>query len=361
MIYFINFIVVLFLSTIYDFTKDKYIKKLLLMVLIFFISLLPGYRSITVGTDTRSYVSMFTSQNDFLGYYSLGIEPLFSLIISILNKIGFVDYSSYFLFFSLFISILVVKGIKNISEDNISLPLFSYLTISIMFFSQFNVLRQAIAVAIFLFSFKFLIERNNTKYVICILFACLFHYSAIFLLIMPFLFRIETRFYRILFSVLTVLFFVFLSTYLASLFSSLTGTERVLSNIDVKEASSGRSFLYFYTFILLCFYIVKFIRKKVDTVYDKLFEIVIILLIMFWFSVIFLGLNYRGPGRILMYFNTCFVLLPMTSVFDLKKYSRVMVCLLYVFFCFIYIYMLFQIGNIHEVNPYISNLNLNIF
>ena len=121
-------------------------------------------------------------------------------------------------------------------------------------------LRQGLAVYCFIYSFQYLIEKRNIwKYVICILVAALFHYSAIILLPLYFLFnqskvkRIEPIFYLLLY-----IFFVFFGEKLKNPIESITSTllPKYMYYIDNEEGiklGSGMGLLlssFFYLYIL---------------------------------------------------------------------------------------------------------------
>ena len=153
--------------------KSKYITR---AVISFLYVLLLGLRGENVGVDTPNYVE---------SYFRFGeegcpwMEPGFDFINRTCYKahlgvhwviltVSFI--SSLFLYFTL----LPLKGEKY-SIAALCLNLFT-------FFSFVNIVRQMVAVSIFLFSYRFIRDRKLLLYILCIGLATTFHVTAILLL-----------------------------------------------------------------------------------------------------------------------------------------------------------------------------------
>lgn len=163
-----------------------------------------------------SYIYNYASTSDqkrfaiWIGIivYSFIIGCRYDVGIDYLNYKRFFDYSNLR---SNIETIWLTQGIKYIGGNylwffiimaflQISFFLFSFkdkrflLTwatffffVTLEFFLSMNVMRQVLAWCIFLYSIKFIIRRQLNWYLIWIAFACLFHFSAIVLLIFYFL------------------------------------------------------------------------------------------------------------------------------------------------------------------------------
>ena len=147
---------------------------------------------------------------------------------------------------------------------------------------ELSALRQTLAIICFLFSIQYLIKRNVVKYIICILIASSFHYSAIILLPLYFAFspkpvlRLEPFIYIGLYLFLLLFGEVllhpieaFTNTYLPKYLGYVTDAEK--ANIE-----SGYG-LILYSFV----YLVLLLFAKRDTEADRvMYRIVAIFMIL---------------------------------------------------------------------------------
>lgn len=162
-------------------------------ILIFFI----GLRFETGGSDWTAYkiyyeyvsplTELLTSPSlYFYNYWGHGFEPLFKFYASFL-KIFSNDYMLLIFVSSLF-SIIVVSKFFYQSSPYPYLSLMIYFA-SVGLLGEMTVIRQMIAVAIFILSIESIINRKPLIFFILILCAFLFHYSAIILLPMYYLYH----------------------------------------------------------------------------------------------------------------------------------------------------------------------------
>ena len=146
------------------------------------IALLVGLRGAEVGTDTFYYIDEFYNrynQFDFNNIFQNYLEPGHGIIAFFLNYIGS-NHSIYLLTFSslsLFFFFLFYKGKK----EYLPWAIFFAFCIGFVFFMM-NGLRQALAITIFALSVKHVTERNLYKFILIVLCASLFHYSALLML-----------------------------------------------------------------------------------------------------------------------------------------------------------------------------------
>lgn len=173
--------VVLFFSSLLalfsEITKNRFLWILSLLT----VSLFSGLRYF-VGIDYESYTFIFASIADSK------TEPAFRLINLIVLFLGlnvqFVFLISASITFGLF-----YKGIKK-NSDNLFLSVF-LLFFCGFFIESLNIIRQYIAIAIFFYGIKYIINRNFLKYAFCILLASCFHYSAVLLILAYFILNIN--------------------------------------------------------------------------------------------------------------------------------------------------------------------------
>lgn len=182
---------------------DKRLNNLFRCLLIISLSVVIGLGGI-VATDHEIYVQKYLSFSyvntigDLINKMDLGIfvnlrdetADTMSIGMAILNfllcKIG-IGEVAYFLLIAIFVNSLLVKAIYRYSIPTLSVLVF---ITSTFFYQETNLVRQYIAVAVFVYSIKYIIEDNFKKYAICIFFAFLFHYSSMYLLPVFFINRV---------------------------------------------------------------------------------------------------------------------------------------------------------------------------
>lgn len=183
-IYFILLAVVfllLFLSSRYPWLR----------ALVFFILALFAGLRYKVGIDYDSYVEVFGYLVD--GYRNVVREPLFYFVVKFLDMIGG-TYQFMFLVFAGFTQYFMYKAIKT-NSINFTLSAVLYFTIVSFYLFTFNVVRQWLALPVFLYSLKFLVEKDGKRFLLYNLVTALFfHVSLIFLI--PLYFVIDKKFAR---------------------------------------------------------------------------------------------------------------------------------------------------------------------
>ncbi|VTU07114.1 Uncharacterised protein [Actinobacillus indolicus] len=159
--------------------ENKKVYKDVLYTLSFFIVWLVGAFRYNVGTDYPNYVYIFENIDE----YEFGkLEPLYYLLNQL---ILYLNLDAQWLFFvtSFIITFFVYKVGKNYHRG-----WFVVFFILLFYFQSFNIVRQIVAMSIMLYGIHSLIHSSNWKFLICILFAAGFHYSA-FIFLPLFIFR----------------------------------------------------------------------------------------------------------------------------------------------------------------------------
>lgn len=144
-------------------------------------SLISGIRW-NVGVDHLAYLSHYRMVEI---YESTGrdFEIGFSLITKWMASAGF-HYTFYFGFLAFLQIVFVYKAFE---EERYVLPFIALIAVlGVHYLSWMNGIRQMLAATVFLFSIGFVHRRHWIAYFSCIIFASLFHKSA--LLLMPFYF-----------------------------------------------------------------------------------------------------------------------------------------------------------------------------
>ena len=166
-------------SCIYDKISSMN-KNLLLFTSILISSLVLGLRD-NVGVDFSNYEHIFTYQ------YFDEVEGGYALINKIFYYLGFHSCSIFILvaFLQLF---MFAKGVESLSSRYLPLAIFFYFTTLYLFLSL-NVMRQTLTFSIFVYSIRFIVNKQFIRYVITLLIASTIHKSA--LVLIPFYFLIN--------------------------------------------------------------------------------------------------------------------------------------------------------------------------
>ena len=204
---YIYLLLLVLILLIFFFNKNK--KKALIYSFIL-ISLVAILRKYTVGVDTPQFSDAFSriasdSTWNYLNFrYELGFYYLCK-IISIFSK----EPQWLIVVSSAFINYSVYRFI-NKNSSNYLLSTLLYILMN-CFFSNMNLMRQAISLEILLFGFEQLKEKKYIKYIIFVLISSLFHtvsFASILLLAFSILpNRKMTYYFEILLAIVTFLFY----------------------------------------------------------------------------------------------------------------------------------------------------------
>lgn len=277
---------------------EYYFKIISIIMLVIF----AATRGIDVGTDTRGYLHMWSAiiHTPFEDLTILS-EPLFSFysyITYILSTYLDVDYWLFLLGISTVTVLAYVNSIEKYSTYKTQ-SLFIFIALGIYTF-HFNGVRQAITMAIFLFSYRFIISGELKKYLLLLFCAFLIHKSIIVML--PFYW-----FFRMGLTKNSVMLIVFCSI-LASLamqqvvdFAS-EFDERYSSYADARFAGGGLVSVLFYTSILLWLSFCMKVNNLHTQLYKHSLLAMFVSVCIGWVSII-LSLNPSGILRLIMYFT----------------------------------------------------------
>ncbi|WP_392340470.1 EpsG family protein [Moritella marina] len=157
----------------------------------FFLFFVAAFRY-NVGTDYIAYHEMYIYKDKMYEHKEIG----YRLFVDFFSNVGFSPQFFFFLF-SLLTLFLFYKGYSYIfNNERFYFYLATLLFIPFYYFATLNVVRQALAASIFFYSIRFILEKSFFKYLICILIASLFHYSAIVCLILYLTSKVKFSNYR---------------------------------------------------------------------------------------------------------------------------------------------------------------------
>lgn len=192
-------------------------KGVYLFIFFSFLAFLTGFRAPSIGNDTATYLEHFkniASYNTPFRYINRnGMEPGYVIYCWLLSRISREPQ----------ILLIVTSAIVYISTGSFVYKyterpgLFCCLFIGIMQFDFFmSIMRQALALAIILFSFNYIVKQKPIRFLIVCLLAVTFHYSSILFILTYPLVRNKRRENKNSFSY----FLPLIATLIASMFFS---------------------------------------------------------------------------------------------------------------------------------------------
>lgn len=313
-------------------------KKILYIILYSFIVLLVGFRWET-GTDWTQYLKNFTNTtsietviiNILLGY-EIGYG-LFTFLIRLFTE----NYSVFLIIHALLYYFLIFKANKQLSP-------FPFLSLLLFYASTMGILgsnRQIIALAICLYSLKFVLEKRSFIFFLLVAIAFLFHTSALLFIVYYFLNRDIPKHF-ILFTLFCAIIIgrtnlpVLLFSDIGSLLGGASAYKvEYYSENEVSETSASLIGLV----RRLLFFMIFFVNYRILSIrfppYALLFNGFFLgLVVYFLFSTSLIALAGRGS----FYFNVmeCFLLSSQLLLFNSKR-DRAYLLIIF----FVYSYLIF--------------------
>lgn len=245
------------------------INQTFLIISVFLLGLLAGFRGPEVARDYESYQNIFdyiydlAGKND--GVFLPVIEPGFAAIVLVFRSLSHTNYVLFTMIFFAFASVLLkIISIKKLTANPYLVILFYFSHYFLL--HEMTQIRIGFASAFFFIGLIFYLRGNKWIYISLILFATLFHYSALMYLLI--LFFDSKKFNKpIYFAVLIgsiilgVLRIPFLN-YLGS-FDPATISGRLGNYANIVESGRAENINVFNVLYLLdlgtCFYFIFFI------------------------------------------------------------------------------------------------------
>lgn len=143
-----------------------------------------------VGTDYNNYLDYYIvySVLDFKDIISYANELLFILVI----KIAYVFQEPQIMFAIIaFLTIYITYRAILTQKEKLSITLAFALYVFLYYMYSLNIIRQALAIAIILYSYKYILQRDFRKFLLMVIIATLFHTTA--LLFLPFYFLCPSK------------------------------------------------------------------------------------------------------------------------------------------------------------------------
>lgn len=165
---------------------SKYKKTRFLFELTFFIIFCFTAFRFNFGRDYPGYHESFDAISNFKGFEDIrfdffNFEPAWTILNYIFKPIGFYGFIIFLSAFLIYTYYSLIK--KYVNPKYYWVSIFIYLFSSDIMWIQFSAIRQALTIAIFIHSIKYITEKNRPViYVLMNLFGGLFHSSAYFMI-----------------------------------------------------------------------------------------------------------------------------------------------------------------------------------
>ena len=345
LIYGLTFIISIYFSFLYSKAKDKKMRLVLFILAIALPVFISTFRY-GVGTDffayRTSYYSIAEKCHDIksiLDYYQ---EPL-HVVINLIAYNVFNNYKGFLFLASLFFMIFSFKGILKY-EDKVSVPFAYFIFLLTLFSPSLNGIRQLIAVAIFFNSYKYIYEKNFWKFLLIIIFASLFHKSALLCLPLYFIWIDNGKHNRIFYSL--IIAFIFIIPYLSPIIQKLCAYLGIYNKYFEKyEATTTYGFLLYILPILIVLLLVRK-KKTSDPIFTFLLRVYILQIPLQIF-----GNVISFADRLSLYVLPSQIVLFPYFVNTLNKNKLIAKIIVILWYLFYYIIM-FIVLKSNEVYPY---------
>ena len=350
--YLIIWVIIAFCAIRHSFSSKNTVKLQLIFILIY-TTLLFGLRY-RVGIDTLNYMTNYQYTPDFenLNIYQIfdyRFEPLYVILNSLCKSI-----SSEFYVFQLLHSLILHVCIILFFYKNTTNPfvgLFFYFFITGLYFNM-EVLRESLAVGIFLLNFRNLLKHKWLKYYLWVGVSILFHYSAFILLFFPLALKLKFNIKYILFSLLYLLLLSPLVNYLIPFVTVDTVVSRL--NMYMEYAEGGRLNINWviYSFVrLVLFPVFILLLNRYFKVKNEIFEPFVCLHILLGIGCIFFQLIFDRFSN-----YTIVLFIAYLSIFLSSKYVKCTIVSL-VFGVSILVYSQYYVERYVRWIPYYSIFN----
>ena len=351
--YYLLIILIIFFSII---TTDKN-KKITISIVVILFSLLSGLRHYSIGNDTYNYIRHFwgITQQGLFYIKNSRFEIGYSYLVYFLTHLS-ENYTVFLLIVSFFINIMIGKFIYNYSKS----PAFSLLLFILLrfFFGEMNIMRQFIALCIFINSIKYIENRNFIKFTIVAIIASTIHSSALFAFFIYFLYNLKLSLNKKVICVIvaTIVFFL-----LYKVLIYLTGFLGIYSSYVTEYFGSNKlasiiSFIISLLVYVFCNIIQKKYNKSIKNddplEYKRLNFYNNIAFVMIIIN--FLAIRISILDRVTDYYEIFYILLIPNTINMIKERKKRSAWYIAVFVCFFayFLAVTFLRPNWNFVNPY---------
>lgn len=342
MVYNVLIVYLFFISFLDVYTKNN--KKLLVILFVTPIIILSSIRWNT-GIDWNPYLNLFENISSVEDIYTKGYEYGF-VAFNYLVKSVYDNYS-----FMLFCTVIFVLFLKSKALYYlVPFPVFALFINSCYYSADLFSNRQAIAIAITMYSLIYITNRENKKFFLCLISACFFHITAFLFVFSYYIFNKSITIRKqLLWGGGAIIIMLILksggySLLIGNLFPSFIANKIIMYfSMELEPTSMTIILLRTLKKILLLIVFYYMSKNIKDHVYSGLYNI-------FYFSVLVYIVIQGLPApfiRMTMYFSMIEVLLLSYTLLFFKNWWRLLVLFLITIYCFIKFIYGFQTD--HEV------------
>ena len=215
----------------------------LFMAMIFVVLFAVSALRVNTGNDYTMYINKF--HDAYYDYYVV-TEPGFNMVVK--GVYSFLTKENYIVVFAIFAFVTIAMFLKGIYDqaDNFAYSYFFFMAFGI-FFQSLNTVRNYLALALVVYSMKYVIDRKYVRFILCVLLAALFHKSALIVIPLYIAAALIHRFWQV--AAVCVLFatgLIFSKQYMAimlKLYPSYSTEEAYLMGTAVSLVNIGRCVL----------------------------------------------------------------------------------------------------------------------
>lgn len=317
-------------------TKNKLLFKIFISISFLILYFILAYRNFSA-IDDLSYARIFNNVNlnGLLEHFkNTKLEPGYLL----LNRIVllFTDNYLFMQLLSSFIPLFLFyyAFIKNRDDINLSMAVFLFITLVYFKMLSTGLVRMFIAMGIVINSYRYVHERNNKKFIVLILIAALFHYSALFMFVLEYFFinkrdiKKTSNSFIVLVLIAIPVVFMFISKVLVP----ILGARYIKYGVIGKFALELSSFDTLPILILLIIY-----GKKIAN--DNKNKYKLFIAIFSLSSIISFYSGMVSVGRLVFYTNiVLFLVAPMISKAMRNNKDRIIFDIIMILYGFVYVY-----------------------
>lgn len=311
-----------------------------------------GARGLTIGADTKAYISGYRYFNDMQGIrmftendpWYISYEIGYMLLMKVLAFFH-VSESFFLLVIAVLIYVPICKFIYDYSKNTcLSVTVFFCIE---MFGYSLGIFRQMIAVGILLLSVKFIKEQNLIKYLLLVLLAICFHTTSVIFLPMYWFNKLQfKKKYLLVFIALEAFFMILTGPIISLILKILPTYDSYVNGIYGGTGGSYVFLIFLNIIIILCAIYVDKVNIQDLFIYNLgLYAMMIAALLQI------LAYKFVVMGRS----NVCFIIfigicLPILYKVMFTSRSYALVCFITYIFLAIYFYL--TMHNVQTFSPY---------
>lgn len=331
----IIYIAILLIPLLFYFGNSRY-KNSAIFLLIFFIflNLFVGLGDMLGGYDRYIYGEIFdTCVNDILsGLNSMDESEVLSTLG---HEKGFIYLNlaiahltdNRYIFIFIITTIIYFLIFKSFKEHITNYPAALVLFLALFFFFTFTYLRQALAVSLTWFAYRYALKKKIIPFLICTFVAYTLHNSAI---IFIFFYFIPAKKYskKIIILILLIAFLIGISGFTTSIYNIFGEISNTEERVKQYEETNN---LFRIDYILEVIVFLYFIFKQYKQIPNERTHLVLLNASIIFFIILLLFVTSATAGRLTWYymFGLIYTLANIMSLPNKKKYKdKILICIL---------------------------------